>query len=69
MFFHPRLLFATDLFKHELSEPPDLLGVLGVIHDVILHEKGLRGQRGSNQDKNSILFRYEQSADHGNSIM
>lgn len=56
MFFPPRLL--SDLFKHELSEPPDLLGVLGVIQDVVLHEKGLRGQRGSTQDQNSILFRY-----------
>lgn len=38
-----RLFLATDLFEHELPEPPDLLAVLGVIHDVVLHEERLRG--------------------------
>ena len=33
----------TNLFEHELPQTPDLLSVLGVIHHVVLHEKGLRG--------------------------
>lgn len=37
----------TNLFKHEFSESPDLLAVLGVIHDVVLHEKGLRAGKRS----------------------
>lgn len=40
----------TNLFKHEFSESPDLLAVLWVIHDVVLHEKGLRA------DKTNIIL-------------
>lgn len=39
---------VSNLFEHELSQSPDLLSVLGVIHNVVLHEKGLH--RGKNAE-------------------
>lgn len=38
--------WRPHLFEHELPEPPDLLAVLGVVHDVVLHEERLRGDSG-----------------------
>lgn len=35
----------TNLFKHEFSQSPDLLAILWVIHNVVLHEEGLRGDK------------------------
>lgn len=35
----------SNLLKHEFSQSPDLFSVLGVIHNVVLHEKGLRGSK------------------------
>lgn len=39
---------TTNLFKHELSQSPDLVTVLGVIHNVVLHKKGLRRDKMRN---------------------
>lgn len=32
----------SDLFKHELSQSTNLVSILRMIHDVVLHEKGLQ---------------------------
>lgn len=45
---HMYTSFITDLFKHEFSQSPDLLAILGVIHNVVLHEEGLRGDKMQN---------------------
>lgn len=38
----------TDLFKHEFSQTANLLAIFGVIHNVVLHEEGLRGDKMQN---------------------
>lgn len=42
------LSLITNLLKHEFSQSPDLLAILRVIHNVVLHEKGLRGDKMQN---------------------
>lgn len=41
-------IYLPNLFEHEFSESADLLTILRVIHNVVLYEKGLCGDKMHN---------------------